>query len=78
MKGKDKKIMFIEPQTRQESNAWLEEVIEHLMKLKKHESADLLPSEVEHLVGLTIAELEKEPIITELEAPLVISGDIHG
>jgi hypothetical protein len=78
MKGKDKKLMFIEPQNRSETDAWLETLIDSIMKLKNGEYADLLPAEIDHLVGLTISELEKEPIIMEIEAPLIIAGDIHG
>jgi len=38
----------------------------------------LLTTEIEYLLNLVIPLLEKEPIIIEVEAPVVISGDIHG
>jgi hypothetical protein len=38
----------------------------------------LLGSEIEYMLNLIIPELEKEAIIIEVEAPVVISGDIHG
>jgi hypothetical protein len=46
--------------------------------LNKKEFADLLATEIEYLLNLIIPELEKEPIIIEVEAPVVIAGDTHG
>ena len=46
--------------------------------MNKKEYADLLSSEIEYLLNLIIPDLEKEPIIIEVEAPVVISGDTHG
>lgn len=48
------------------------------MGLNKKEYGDLLASEIEYLLSLLIPILEKEPIITEVEAPVVIAGDVHG
>lgn len=48
------------------------------MALNKKEFADLLPTEIEYLLNLIIPVLEKEPIIIEVEAPVVIAGDTHG
>jgi len=48
------------------------------LSLNKKEFADLLTSEIEYMLNLVIPELEREPIIIEVEAPVVISGDIHG
>ena len=38
----------------------------------------MLPTEIEYLLNLIIPVLEKEPIIIEVEAPVVIAGDTHG
>ena len=48
------------------------------MALNKKEFADLLSTELEYLLNLVIPVLEKEPIIIEVEAPVVIAGDTHG
>ena len=48
------------------------------MKLNKKEYSDLLATEIEYLLALLIPELEKEPIIIEVEAPVTIAGDTHG
>ena len=53
-------------------------MIQDILTLNKKEFADLLVSEIEYLLNLIIPELEKEAIIIEVEAPVVISGDIHG
>ena len=53
-------------------------MIDDIIKLKKKEYADLLATEVEFLLGLLITELENEPIIIEVEAPVTIAGDTHG
>lgn len=74
----DKKLVFIEPQCQTEQEQWLDQLIESIMNLNKKEYADLLASEIEYLLSLLIPILEKEPIITEVEAPVVIAGDVHG
>ena len=48
------------------------------MNLNKKEYADLLGSEIEFLLNLITPVLEQEPIIVEIEAPVVIAGDVHG
>ena len=48
------------------------------MSLNKKEYADLLAQEIEFLLNLLIPVLEAEPIIIEVEAPVVIAGDTHG
>ena len=48
------------------------------MALNKKEYCDLLTSEIEYMLNLLIPELEREPIIIEVEAPVVIAGDTHG
>ena len=75
---KDKKMVFIEPTNKKEQEAWLDRLIADIHKLGKKEFADLLTTEIEYLLNLVIPELEKEAIIIEIEAPVVISGDIHG
>ena len=77
-KVKDKKMVFIEPGNKSEQENWLNKLIGEILGLNKKEYADLLTSEIEYLLNLIIPELEKEPIIIEIEAPVVISGDIHG
>jgi hypothetical protein len=77
-KVKDKKMVFIEPLNKIEQENWLDKMIADILSLNKKEFADILPSEIEYLLNLIIPELEKEPIIAEVEAPIVISGDIHG
>lgn len=53
-------------------------LIQDITTLGKKEYADLLANEIEYLLGLLIPKLEEEPILIEVEAPVVISGDIHG
>jgi len=53
-------------------------LISEILALNKKEFADLLASEIEYLLNLMIPVLEKEPIIIEVEAPVVIAGDTHG
>lgn len=77
-KQKDKKMVFIEPLNKIEQENWLDKLIQDILTLNKKEFADLLVSEIEYLLNLVIPELEKEAIIIEVEAPVVISGDIHG
>lgn len=77
-KQKDKKMVFIEPLNKIEQENWLDKLIQDILTLNKKEFADLLVSEIEYLLNLMIPELEKEAIIIEVEAPVVISGDIHG
>lgn len=77
-KQKDKKMVFIEPLNKIEQENWLDKLINDILTLNKKEFADLLVSEIEYLLNLVIPELEKEAIIIEVEAPVVISGDIHG
>jgi hypothetical protein len=57
---------------------WLDKLIIEISSLNKKEFADLLATEIEYLLNLIIPELEKEPIIIEVEAPVVIAGDTHG
>lgn len=71
-------MVFIEPLNKIEQENWLDKLINDIMTLNKKEFADLLVSEIEYLLNLVIPELEKEAIIIEVEAPVVISGDIHG
>lgn len=77
-KVKDKKIVFIEPLNISEQENWLDKLIGEILALNKKEFADLLPTEIEYLLNLIIPVLEKEPIIIEVEAPVVIAGDTHG
>ena len=77
-KVKDKKMVFIEPTSKVEQEQWLDKLIQDILDLNKKEFADLLTTEIEYLLNLVIPELEKEPIIIEVEAPVVIAGDIHG
>lgn len=77
-KIKDKKIVFIEPLNITEQETWLDNLIVEILALNKKEFCDLLASEVEYLLNLIIPVLEKEPIIIEVEAPVVIAGDTHG
>ena len=77
-KIKDKKIVFIEPLNIQEQESWLDKLIGEILALNKKEFADLLPAEIEYLLNLMIPVLEKEPIIIDVEAPVVIAGDTHG
>jgi hypothetical protein len=71
-------MVFIEPLNKIEQENWLDNLIGEILALNKKEFADLLGSEIEYLLNLIIPELEKEAIIIEVEAPVVISGDIHG
>lgn len=77
-KVKDKKMVFIEPQSQIEQEEWLDKLIEEIMSVNKKEYADLLPSEIEYLLNMLIPHLEQEAIIIEVEAPVVIAGDTHG
>jgi len=77
-KVKDKKMVFIEPLNIQEQENWLDKLISEILALNKKEYADLLSTEIEYLLNLIIPSLEKEPIIIEVEAPVVIAGDTHG
>jgi hypothetical protein len=77
-KVKDKKTAFIEPTSKFEQEEWLDSLIKEIMSLNKGEYADMLSTEIEYLLNLLMPVLEKEPIIIEIEAPVVISGDIHG
>ena len=77
-KIKDKKMVFIEPLNITEQENWLDKLISEILALNKKEFADLLPTEIEYLLNLIIPVLEKEPIIIEVEAPVVIAGDTHG
>ena len=56
----------------------LDKLISEILALNKKEFADLLATEIEYLLNLVIPVLEKEPIIIEVEAPVVIAGDTHG
>ena len=77
-KVKDKKLVFIEPQTKFEIDEWLDRIIDDISKLNKKEYADLLATEIEFLLNLLIPELEKEGMVIEIEAPVTIAGDTHG
>jgi len=77
-KVKDKKMVFIEPLNITEQENWLDKLISEILALNKKEFGDLLPTEIEYLLNLIIPVLEKEPIIIEVEAPVVIAGDTHG
>ena len=77
-KVKDKKLVFIEPLNKSEQESWLDKLITDISSLNKKEFADLLSSEIEYMLNLIIPELEREPIIIEVEAPVVIAGDTHG
>ena len=77
-KVKDKKLVFIEPQSQIEQEEWLDKLIAEITGLHKKEYADLLSTEIEYLLNLLIPQLEQEPIIIEVEAPVVIAGDTHG
>ena len=77
-KIKDKKMVFIEPNNKLEQDSWLDKIISEITNLNKKEYADLLTQEIEYLLGLLIPLLEKEPIIIEVEAPVVVAGDTHG
>lgn len=77
-KVKDKKMVFIEPLNISEQENWLDKLICEILALNKREFADLLATEIEYLLNLIIPVLEKEPIIIEVEAPVVIAGDTHG
>jgi hypothetical protein len=77
-KIKDKKIVFIEPLNITEQESWLDNLITDITALNKKEFCDLLANEVEYLLNLIIPVIEKEPIIIEVEAPVVIAGDTHG
>jgi hypothetical protein len=70
--------VFVEPQNQFEQEQWLDKLINDIRALNKKEFADLLTSEIEYLLNLLIPILEKEPIIIEVEAPVVIAGDTHG
>lgn len=56
----------------------MDKLIADIHLLNKKEFADLLVTEIEYLLNLIIPILEKEAIVLEVEAPVVISGDIHG
>ena len=77
-KVKDKKMVFIEPTNKMEQDSWLDKIINDISSLNKKEYADLLSQEIEYLLGLLIPVLEKEPIIIDIEAPVVVAGDTHG
>lgn len=77
-KVKDKKLVFIEPQSNFEKEEWLDKVIDDISKLNKKEYADLLATEIDYMLSLLIPVLEQEPIIIDVEAPVVIAGDTHG
>ncbi len=77
-KVKDKKMVFIEPLSKDEQQAWLDKVIKDISDLNKKEFADLLATEIDYMLNLIIPELERETIIIEVEAPVVIAGDTHG
>ena len=77
-KIKDKKMVFIEPLNITEQENWLDKLIAEILALNKKEFCDMLASEIEYLLNLIIPVLEKEPIIIEVEAPVVIAGDTHG
>ena len=71
-------MVFIEPNNKLEQDSWLDKIISEITNLNKKEYADLLTQEIEYLLGLLIPQLEKEPIIIEVEAPVVVAGDTHG
>lgn len=77
-KARDKKVDFYEPKSQIEQEQWLDGLIAEINNLRMREYGDFIPKEVEYLLNLLIPILEKEPIILELEAPLVVAGDIHG
>lgn len=56
----------------------MDKIISDITNLNKKEYADLLSQEIEYLLGLLIPELEKEAIIIDVEAPVVVAGDTHG
>jgi hypothetical protein len=57
-KVKDKKTAFIEPNSKAEQDDWLEKLIAEISGLTKGEFADLLPNEIEYMLGLLIPVLE--------------------
>ena len=71
-------MVFIEPLNKIEQENWLDKLITDILSLNKKEYADILSTEIEYLLNLIIPELESEPIIIEVDAPVVIAGDIHG
>ena len=71
-------MVFIEPLNKIEQENWLDKIISDILSLNKKEFADLLQTEIEYMLNLIIPELEKESIIIEVEAPVVIAGDTHG
>ena len=77
-KIRDKKTHFVEPANKLEQEKWLDQLIADIQDLQRNQYADLLTGEIEFLLNLIIPVLEQEPIIVEVEAPLVIGGDIHG
>lgn len=56
----------------------MDKIIFDISSLNKKEFADLLCQEIDYMLSLLIPILEREPIIIEVEAPVVISGDTHG
>ena len=71
-------MVFIEPLNKIEQENWLDKLITDILSLNKKEYADILSTEIEYLLNLIIPELERKPIIIEVDAPVVIAGDIHG
>ena len=65
-------MVFIEPLNKIEQENWLDKLIADILSLNKKEFADLLSSEIEYMLNLVIPELEREAIIIEVEAPVVI------
>ena len=57
-KTKDRKLVFIEPQTQMEQDHWLDQRIKDIMALNKKEYADLLATEIMYLLKLIIPILE--------------------